>query len=245
MAARPPWAVRQVPSEQRVDSDSMVVYGHSTELGQTPHGSRKWGQQGPGPNHSQARVARTAAWPISGMSPSWSASLPNVSPPAREDHGSVSAPLLSWIMSVFVELPQSLVVFKDSFSRALLPALLSSCPLNLLPDSCFWAQSGQGGPRLPWHTKPSILKNAAYESADCGWDKGTFRVVGTLAFPLTSGLACSHCLRVLGAIARVVVKSFTFWLDLKDYKCAAFAHMPFLMLVGHPALCVSHPPRVS
>lgn len=54
----------------------------------------------------------------------------------------------------------------------------------------------------------------------------------TLAFPLTPGLACSHCVRVLGAVAWAAVERFSLGLDVKDYKGAALAHMPFLTLVA-------------
>ena len=72
----------------------------------------------------------------------------------------------SWTMSV-LGLPQSLAL---QGTPAAPPLLLSPGPAAHL---MLWAQSGQGAVAAPAH-QPSILKNAAYESADCGWDKGTF-----------------------------------------------------------------------
>lgn len=41
MAPRLPWAVRGFPVKQRVDSDTIIVCGHSTELDQTRYGFSK------------------------------------------------------------------------------------------------------------------------------------------------------------------------------------------------------------
>lgn len=98
------------------------------------------------------------------------ASLPNMSPPAREHHDLVSPPFLT---SVLVGWPQNLVVFKPLFPGH--SCHTSSPPVpwtSSLPDA---QGHGEGRrQRLPGHSKSSTLKNAAYESADCSWDKETF-----------------------------------------------------------------------
>lgn len=124
---------------------------------------------GSGVSKSQVQTVAKPGGQNTSMAHFWDvttlASLPNMLPPARKDHGLVSVPLLSWITSVLVGLSQSVVVFKPSFSRHSCHLLSPPVPWTCSSPEARGHREGRGQ-QLPWHTK-STLRNAAYESADC------------------------------------------------------------------------------
>ena len=140
---------------------------------------------------------------------SWSTAGALPPPPPYWDHRPCFRSSLLLVTRVLHGLSQDTVVSKPcspghSYHRPLLQSPRASpC---LVPGDVELA----GGQWLPWCAQPSILKNTAYESAARAWDKGTFWVLGILAFPLTPAVASSHCVRDLGVVAWVVSDSFMF-----------------------------------